>query len=391
MPRILPLSALGAALILFAACDSEGSSLFDPNAPRNSAPVIASVSPDGVVLAGVDVVTITGQNFSATPGDNIVVFDDAQGNSATGIVLSASATSLDVRTPNLPNANLRVRVAVVGAPDYSNAVNFPLTPAFVSFGGIGQTEAPFGIASDPDGTVYMSLENEGSAVGVIRVSPEGVRSDYFTSTFPWPGLVRVDGRLIGVRRVRAVFELPEGGSQRVVAAYQPSSVSLVAVAGGADGTIYSGGNSSIVYVEQADGGQSQVTLPAPVRALEAAGSFLYAATASTQDDPDRIYAFPVSSDGSLGTPSRLTDLPEEGTAIAVAADGTLLVGLNRTEDPIVLVDPSGTVAPLYPNVIPGPVSGLAYGAAGQLYMVRGEGGDESPDVLRIETRRDGAR
>ena len=113
------------ALVLLAtlsACDFEGSSLYDPDAERNSAPVVTDVSaPFSVVLAGIDVVTVNGQNFSATPEDNIVVFDDGQGNSASGTVLSASPTQLEVRVPNLINPALRMRVAVIGSRQHRNA------------------------------------------------------------------------------------------------------------------------------------------------------------------------------------------------------------------------------------------------------------------------------
>lgn len=388
MPR---LSALLALALLFAACDSgDGSSLYDPDAPRNPAPVIASITPSGIVLAGVDVVTIQGQNFSATPSDNIVVFDDAAGNSATGTILSATTTQLEVRVPNLPNEALRVRIAVVGAPDYSNAVAFPLTPALVRFGDLGRTEAPFGIAADADGTLYLSLENEGRSVGVIAISPDGERSPYFSSTFPWTDLARVGDRLIGVRRVRAVFELPEGGSQRVVSAFQPASLSLVAVAGGADGSIYSGGNAEKIFRIAPDGSASETPFPATVRALAFAGSTLYAVSGSAAGTPSRVYSISVAADGALGTPTAVGDLPADGTAIEVASDGTLLVGLDRVVDPLVLLSAGGAASPLYPGVITGPITSLAYGAGSQLYMVRGVSADNDPDVFRIETRLDGA-
>lgn len=400
-------AAVLALVLTLAACDSgEGSSLYDPNATDNAAPVIASVTPGGVVLAGVDVVTITGQNFSATLADNIVVFDDAAGNSANGTILSASPTQIEVRVPNLPNAALRIRVAVVGAQNYSNAVSFPLTPAFVRFGEIGRTEIPFGIAADADGTLYVSLSNEGSSVGVQRISAEGERdpSLYFASSFPWPGLARVGDRLIGVRRLRAVFELPEGGAQRVVSAFQPTTLSLVAVTGGPDGTIYSGGNTMTLFRIAADGSTSETPFPATIRALAFANGTLYAVSGATDDAPSRVYALAVSADGSVGTPTVVGDLPTDGdlpvlgdrlvagNAIAVAEDGTLLIGLNRMTDPIVVMSASGTTTPLYPGVIAGPVTALDYGAGSQLYMVRGASDDPDVDVdvLRIETRVNGA-
>ncbi|WP_412068388.1 IPT/TIG domain-containing protein [Rubrivirga sp. IMCC43871] len=389
---MLRLARLGIALALvatLAACDfGDGASLYDPDAPRNPAPVISSVSPDGVVLAGVDVVVLEGQNFSPTAAENTVVFDDALGASAAGTVLAATATRLEVRVPNLPNAALRVRVAVRGAQAYSNAVPLPLTPAFVSFGEIGRTEAVYGIAAGADGTLYASLENEGRAVGVTRFSPSGERSEYFASTFPWAGLARVGDELAGVRRIRAVFRLPEGGSQQVIAALQPSTLSLVAIAAGPDGSLYVGGNAPTLYGVAPDGSTTEMPFPTAIRALTVADGTLYAVGTSASGD-NRVYALTVAADGSLGAPTPVATLPVAGNAIAVAADGTLYVGLDRVIDPVVQISPTGALAPLYPGVLTGPATGLAYGAGSQLYMVRGVTG--TPDILRIETRREGAR
>lgn len=386
-------------LITLSACDfGDGESLYDPDAQTNAAPVIASITPDGVVLAGVDVITINGQNYSSTLTNNSVVFDDAQGNSAAGIILEASPTQLRVQTPNLPNTALRVRVSVIGAQNFSNSVDFPLTAAVVPFGDIGPTEVPFGFAADTDGTVYLSLSNEGSSVGVIQIAPDGTRAPYFSSTFPWAGLARLDGELIGIRRVRAVFGLPEGGSQRVVAALQPSSLSLGTIAAGPSGSIYTGGNVPTVYHIRSDGSTAETTVPAPVTALGFAGSTLYAAT-TLDGVSGRLFAMSVAADGSLGAPVATADLPAVGTGIAIAADGTVFVGLDRDVDPILEVSPSGTASALYPGVLEGPATGIAYGAGTQLYMVRGVSETPTPgttsvpppNLLRIETRRDGSR
>lgn len=390
MPPVLRLVPFLALALAVAACDSEGSSLYDPDASPNPAPTVASVAPDGVVLAGVDVITIEGSGFSDDPALNTVVFDDGQGNTAAGEILSASTTRLEVRTPNLPNPALRLRVAVVGAQDYSNAVAVPLTPALEAYGELSRTEVPFGIAAEADGTLYLSLEDEGASVGVVRIGPDGARSDYFDSTFRWPALALAGDQLVGARRIRAVFGLPEGGSQQVLAAFQPSSLSLRAITAAPDGTVYTGGNEPVIYVIGPDGATAEVAFPAPVRALTYAAGTLYAITDPPEGETSRLLA--VSADGlSLGEPTELADLLAVGNALAVAADGTVLVGLDRVTDPVVTVAPGGGADVLYPGVIAGPLTSLAYGAGSQLYAVRAAAGDEPASLLRIETRLDGAR
>ena len=382
---------LVALVLLLAACDSEGSSLYDPDAGTGAAPSIASVSPGGVILAGVDAVTIEGQNFSATPTDNVVVFEDGLGNSDRGVVQEASPTRLVVQTPNLPNEALRVRVAVVGAQDYSNAVPLPLTAAFVRFGDLGQTEIPYGIATDEDGTLYVSLERDGASVGIVEIAPDGSQSAFFASTFPWTALAWGNDRLVGVRRVRAVFELPEAGAQTVLSAFQPASLLLTAIATAPNGTVYAGGSAAKIVSVAADGTPSETAFPTPIRALAAGANTLYVVGAGAGGSPDQVYTLTIASDGSLGTPAALADLPASGMSLEVAADGTLYVGLDRVVDPIVTVAPDGTVDALYPGILSGPASSLAYGTGGLLYMVRDGSGTERPDILQIETRREGAR
>ncbi|MGB3541553.1 SMP-30/gluconolactonase/LRE family protein, partial [Rubrivirga sp.] len=268
----------------------------------------------------------------------------------------------------------------------SNSIDFPLTAAIVPYGELARTEVPFGIAADDDGTLYLSLENEGSAVGITAIAPDGTRAPYFDSGFPWAALARIDDRLVGVRRVRAVFELPEGGRQSVLAAFQPSTVSLFSIADGPDGSVFVGGNASAIFRIAPDGSTSETPFPDAVRALAADATALYAVSGET---PAQVYSIPLQGDGSLGAPTALATLPSVGNALEVAADGTLYVGLDRETDPVVTVS-GGVVEVLYPGVLNGPVQSLAYGAGSQLYMVTAATGSERANVFRVETRRDGA-
>lgn len=393
--RLLRIAALLTVAALLGACDSgEGSSLYDPDDTGNTAPVVTSVSPTGLVLAGVDEVTIEGQNFSADPAENVVFFDDGQGNAGRGEVLDASATRLVVKTPNLPNPALQIRVAVVGARDFSNGVAYPLTPAFVPFGALGPTEEPFGLATGADGTLYVSMSDDGAASGVKRFAPDGSRSDYFETTFLWADLTVADGELVGVRRIRAIFTLPEGGRQTVLAAFQPSSVTLTATASRADGVVYTAGNSGLIYRINPDGAVAEVAFAPTVTGLTVAGDVLFAV--GQQDGTNRLWRFPLAADGAVGAPEAVADLPARPRAVAVASDGTVYVGTEAVGDPVYTVSPAGAVAPLYPDILTGPAISLAFGAGTQLYMSQGSrvGSDGSlirGDLIEIEARVTGAR
>jgi len=394
-------------LVTLAACDSgPGSSLYDPGAADGDAPVIASVSPNGIVLAGVDEITIEGQHFSSTASDNLVFFDDGAGNVAKGTVLSATETQLRVKVPNLANTALRLRVAVSGAANFSNEVPFPLTPAFVQFGALdsGVLEEVFAMTPDGAGGVLASLLSNGSSAGIVRFAADGSRSPYFASPNTWSGLTRgLDGMLYGVRRLRAAFRLPEGGRQQTLVGLG-TSVSLSKIVTGPTGDLYAAGSSTdpataAIYRITTTGESTPTPFPNPVTALVVHDRDLYVGTTTSSES--QVLRFPISEAGDLGTPELVYDLTADVganfsvTALAIAADGTMYVG-SDAPNPIIEVMPDGTSAPLYPGVLHPPVASFAWGEGSSLYVANASipplvaGGPTTPAALyRLETRRQG--
>lgn len=407
------LASLFCLALVLAACDSgEGSSLYDPDAGTGPAPVISSVSPEGTVLAGIDVITIEGQNFSDDPALVRVVFDDQQGNSATGRVLSASPTRLEVQTPNLPNAALRVRVAVVGARDYSNAVPLPLSPALTIVGAIdpNRGESPRALGNGDDGSLYATLYVEGAAAGILRFAPDGTRSTYSTEGTLWTGLApAADGTLFGVRQNRGVYTVPAGASSTVTVRSIPSGNTLRDVAAAGDGTFWTGGTNTNVDARALyrfdAAGTVTATVPfgEPVTSLTVADGALYVASVTTDAGSvvdSKVWRFPLTPDG-LGAGEVLLDVTAQfgagvgANAVAVAADGTVFVATNAA-DPLLTVSPDGTAAPLYPGILPSPLVDLAWGTGEVLYLLQGltPAEVESPtggflDLFRLQVRTPG--
>lgn len=395
----LTLGLVAALLAPLAGCDTTADdSLYDPDqgAPRPD-PVIAAVSPmapPSVVLAGIDQVTITGEHFSPVPSENLVYFDDVRAE-----VLAASETELVVRTPNLPADGLQLRLSVLGAENFSNAVTYRLDPAISTFGDIGQVEQVFGITPGEAGGLYASLLSGSSSIGVKRFSPEGERSDYFESSFVWPSLaLGADGALYGVRRVRAVFRLPEGGAQETFAVL-PNGIALAAITAAPDGSLWTGGTATAtdvagLYRIAPDGTAERFAFEPSVRDLVVFDGALYVAT------PDQVWRFPIGAGGALGTGAvhydGTTDLGSaEINAIALAADGTLFVGTTAVTDPVLEVTPSGAASVLYPGIITQPIVSLAWGPGSQLYAAQGAVAASGSNPARqaritaIETRREG--
>lgn len=392
MRRTLLLAPFVLAAAL-AACDTvEPDSLYDPGAQSAPAPVIATVEPAGAAYAGVSLVTIRGEHFAAEPSRNLVYFGPDRAT-----VVQASPTELVVRPPNSPATDLPLRVSVLGAAAFSNPVPYDLLPVAERFGRIAGFEEPFGITVGPDGRVLASLFSTNVSAGIVAVEPGGGRPTYTASTFKWDALQMAPGgdALFGVRGVRAVFRLPEGGAQETYAVAADAGARFTALDLAPDGALWTGGAGGNLYRVPPGGGTPTAFPFAPtVRALVVADGTLYVA-ADAADGTSAVWRFPIGADGALGEGTPWVDVTaatDGGTALALAAatSGELFVGTDA-DDPLLLVAPDGTAEPLYPGILDGPLVGFAWGDDGVLYAVRGRTIGTAPDLLRIVTLREGVR
>ena len=372
-----------------AACDfGPATSLHDPNRIGSPDPVIDDVTPADVALAGVDIVAIAGQNFSSEIADNLVYFGQNR-----GVVLSASATQLSVLPPNTPMPDLRLRVSVIGAENFSNEVLYSLEAAAASFGSIQAFEDVFSIATDIEGHVYISLVSDARPVGIERLDGEGERSRFAESGFGWADMAfGPGGFLYTVRSVRAIFRFSEGSSQMTWVVIPDASVKLSAIAIDASGTIWTGGDNDHIFSIAPDKSVKMYAFSANIRDLALSDEYLY--VLGVQNDLHIVWRFAINSDGELGSAEEFFNLTNYsgslGLSLAVATSGQVYLGTNTT-DPVVLVNPDGNAEPLYPNILTSPASKMAWGPSGYLYMVRDRTAALDPEITRINTRREGVR
>ena len=375
----------GAAI---AGCDSgPAPSLYDPDRASAPDPLVTSISPEGFALAGVDVVTIDGSNFSAQVSDNLVYFNEVRGE-----VLEASATRLRVQAPATPGADIEVRVSVLGAENYSNGIAYRLEAAVEPFGDIAGFEEPFSIASDPAGNLYVSMNSDNRSVGVLRMAPDGARSPFVESTFIWTDMAYgTDDMLYTVRSVRAVFRFAEGGRQEVWGVIPDNSVRLSAITFGPENNLWAGGNNANIYRIAPDKSVEAFPFEANVRSLRFFEGYLYAA--ATRDNASGIWRWPVTG-GRAGEAELYFDVTgetgAEALALAFAANGDLFVGTNGA-DPVLLVEPNGQADVFYPGLFMPAATAFAWGASPNLYMVQGRTDTTPPGLFRINTRREAAQ
>ena len=371
-----------AGVVIQAGCDTgPGPSLYDPDTESAPDPVITSVDPEGAALAGVDIVTIMGSNFSATPDDNFVYFGGTRGD-----LLEASTTSLRVRPPNAPQPELELRVAVLGAEHFSNAVHYRLEAAAEEFGKIAGFEEPFAITSDGEGNLYVSLFSDMRSAGVVRIAPDGARTIYAETTFKWDALTfGPDGALYTARGVRAVFRFTEGSSQQTWAVIQNSAVRIRALAFDAQGNLWAGGPNTSIFRIAPDGSIRAFAFEPNVADLAVAGGALYAAASS--NGLSQVIRIPILDSGNLGDPDVLVSMANAHVhALAVASTGEVIVGTDAA-DPVYVVQTDGSAEVLYPGILTPAAVSFAWGTGTTLFMTRGKTESTTPNLIRINVRR----
>lgn len=394
-------------MLIVGACDTgPAASLYEGDPTFSPDPTITSVAPPVSALAGVEEVTITGSNFSTVPSENLVYFDETRVP-----VISASATQLVVVPPPTPSDNVSLRISVVGAENFSNAISYKLDPAAVTIGAIQSFEELFGIATDPMGNVYASMFVNNVAAGIKVFSPDGTRSDFTSSSFKWDGIQYADdGALIAVRNLRAIFRLPEGAPQETWAVISDAAVKLVALDFDASGNLWVGGSrtdaNQPVSLFKVDPAMQITEYPLTdfantiqITALTIGDGKLYASIRDT--DVVDIWTFDISS-GSPGTPEKLLAFSADVSAqarilsLAIAASGDLFVGTTLT-DPIIVVHPDKSWNVLYPGILEASGLSLAWGPGGTLYMVKGRTSVSGSadltdaDLYKIEVGQEGIR
>ena len=388
--------------LVFAGCDAgTQTSLYDPNRTSDVPPTLTSLSPEGAALAGVDVVAISGTDFSPVAEENLVYF-----GAEKATIVSASPTLLEVIPPSTPMDEASVRVAVLGSDAYSNELSYRLEAPFVRFGGITKLEEPLAIASDAIGNLYMVMSLEGRIQGVYQLDVDTEdRTLYGKTTFPYRSMVIDAAGQITAGQQFGLFQMSGGGAREALWTYTNDfQLLLRSIATDSDGHYWLVGNRDKVYHVSLEGTFSAYDLPFSPRAIYVDGDRALI-SGELEDGTRKVWSFPITVEKTLGDPSEIYNTTSAlgpdafVSAITVAPDGAVMLGTNQG-DPIVAIEPSGSASVLYPGILgqpdgfgPTPVVAMAWAPGGQLYVslakVVADDGSDAPNMrlIRVNTRR----
>lgn len=316
-------------------------------------PIINSVSPlEG--FSGVTIFTIKGSNFSVEKNNNVIYF-----NGIKGEVQSATSTEIKVKAANVVKDTVLVKLSVYGAEKFSNSSMIKLIAPLTLFGEFLATDEPWGMTSDKDGNIYVSLMNSGVGVGIKKVLPSGSKSDYATT----PGITKFsnlkladDGIIYGARTVKAIYTIPAGGGTSSIWVSFGLLGTVFDLDVDANGNVWAGGNNTFVNSIKPDKTIKQFPLEGNIRSLKINNNYLY--VAGTFQTEEIIYRAKIISADSILAWEEYFNLTKSSIGgsnvfiygIGFLQNGDLFIGTDGS-NPIKIIKADKSVFELFPGVI----------------------------------------
>ena len=372
---ILTVLLATASFVYFTGCTDKGApSLYQdvPTGPIGATPAITSVDPASSALAGVTTITITGQNFSSDSASVFVYF-----NGQPGTLLSASPTQLTVVSPNIVGP-VKLKVATLSAELFSNEISYQLNAAAKDVFPDSKSTfvLPYGITSDKEGDIFMSVYNGGNK-GVKEITPDSTITDWAlpgAETY-WNSMrFGSDGTLYGARNVRAVFSMTQGGSPATYVVL-PSGTFITQLEFDPSGNLWAAGKGGIYKIDPLKVATKFDYAP-EVTAMRIFkdGSTVYLYVAGYENNAAKIQRFAIDNLGNLGSAEDVYDFSAKYgqnyrvTALDFTADGDMILGTD-SPTPIVIVHTDNSAEALYPSVlVDGAVFNFTWGKPGDPYL-----------------------
>jgi len=396
-----------AVFFLINGCENEyPESIWDPNYKSKPDPQITNVQPEQNAFAGIDEITIIGQNFSTVFEENQVFF-----NAVPAEIISASTTELVVKAPNVVSDSILVQVSVQGAVLFGEYFPYPLQSAFFIVGDFDKNDDYFAIEYNPsDSSLYVSifLDNKGDKNKIVRITPDNERLDYSKTLLDKASAMKFgpDGSIFYANALNVLCRVPPGGENPATAAQifaiLPDAVFDLDF--DANSNILTAGSGGDIYRVKSDDGANILTAASyesvNIRALRVYDGYVYVAGKYSGTDPtvptQAIWRNEITSaDGELGPNEVYYDWgngpypTSDITTLTFSIDGDAYIGTNGPEV-IVILHSDGSSEILYPGVLSPQTYYLTWGEGVFLYANRRSSVPEDKAMLMINVLTEGA-
>ena len=370
--------------------------IWDENDQGNASPSISSIEPEAA-FAGIDTLTINGQNFSENTSENLVYF-----NNMLGEVVNATSTSLSVITPNLVGDSVQIRVAVQGAFLFAEHSSlYTLTAAVSDYGPFDQFTDIFSLDLDRDENLIVSLDGTPNAEFWIV--------DTNQDSALWSGaLAKGSGMKLGptgsvyfVNYQRFLYKDEQGTPKENSEIFKRLNGNATDLDFDSYGNLFVGGAGSTIDVVDIndDGGLTSGVTEAKnldtldILSLKVFNDYLYVLTTTVASDQS-IYKMQILDySGSLGDLelvfdwSAYTNKLSSALCFTLSESGDLFVGSDSDDQPLTYIQ-NGNASGFYASILTAPISYMAWGNSNYLYLINKT--EETNRVQRVDTRMSGA-
>lgn len=377
------------ATLSFLGCENEyPPSIWNPEFQGKPDPVITSVDPPDVAFAGIGVLTITGQNFSPTPEENHVYF-----NGVEGTILSASATELQVRAPNVPGDSIMIKLRVDGAILFAEYSPYRLDLAAIDWGGLGKFDDAYGIAVDKEENVYVSLKGK----KIIKITTDGEQQPFATTLVDKASNMRFgpDGYLYYGNILQFVFRVAPDGSKDELFARLSGGVFDLDF--DQHGNLYAAGGGNKIFRIKSDGSNT-IAAEYPsifIKAVRVFNGYVYVGGKNSSTAEQAVWRNQIISADELGPNELYFDWTQafgagaDVLSLTFAEDGDMYIGTDAPEG-IMVVHPDGSSEPLYPGVLLPETYAMSWGNGQYLYVNRRNSDPDIKGIIRIDMLKKGA-
>lgn len=368
----------GLSFIVLTQCTNDyPDSFYNADAVARLTPSISHIEPN-FALAGVDNVTIFGNNFSEIPAENTVYF-----NSAKATVISSNINSIIVKAPNLPIDSIKVKIDVAGALNFSNIELYKLYPAVETVFPFEGFQEPYTITSDGMGNLYFSLIEDAVGKGIYKTSADGVLSEFAPkggeTTFS-ELKYNSEGYLVGVYGNKAIFKIEAGIKPAVFVNTNNNNIKLYALDYDKDKNIWAAGKGGKIVCAKPDLSFKFFDYEYDISALRVFNGSLYAISGNTASQ--KIVRFPIVSADSLGAVETVfnfsgnVDIDVVANALTFSAEGQMFIAITPSSknaspvDPIMFVNSNGSFGTLYAGIISSSSSSLSWGSGTEMFIIK---------------------
>jgi len=346
----------------------------EPPTPR-----ITGIEPAGEARAGVNMITIRGENFAGVPDTNIVYFDNKMAE-----IVATSATSVTVRRPNLVTDSCTVKLVSNKALVVAKYGPYKIHPVSQRNGAFRDNIVLNALAVDNADNLYV-VYGDSSTPRIFRVTPDEQRILVArASRLPTDGRFGPDGRLylLGNNRSIDVVDVQAGTAAQWIRL--PSGRIVKVGDFDANGYFYVGGTRSDLVVIAPDLTVTTAGMYSSedILAVRVYSGHLFVASREPTSGgapplPASIWKHQIDASGNVGPKELVLDMSGTPfasrtiTAITFSADGTMYIGTD-SPDPILVFNPTaGSVDYFYTGILPPYCKNFYWGKETYLHMLSG--------------------